>query len=340
MKLNSKSLNCALALAALTVLTLPAPAEAQLVGQLGVLDPQNANGGTNPATGVAWAVGDQYRLAFYTSTKRDAVSTDIADYNAFVQGVAAGSVAFPELGSGTWKLLGSTQTVSAKQNTGTVTNDGIPIFVLDGTTLIARDSDDMWNGFGDASGSNIRIATGPVVYAPFLNEEGAGDSGVNHGVEIATGTNPNGTTKVDQYLGIVAPATINVGATNANNTSRVWNRFSRLATQAGGFSFYALSDPLKISTGGPSAPFVITAFEYTPSADPGMEPSMVTLTWTSKPGANYAVRYSTDLTGWPGEFDDSATGDPDSETTTRSYPFDAAIVAPGGNFYIRVENAP
>ncbi len=95
-------------------------------------------------------------------------------------------------------------------------------------------------------------------------------------------------------------------------------------------------------TGPPpiAVPFAITAFEFTPSADPGMVPSMVTLTWTSKPGANYAVRYTTDLTGWPGEFDDSATGDPDSETTTRSYSFDAAIVAPGGNFYIRVENAP
>ncbi len=32
--------------------------------------------------------GDQYRLAFVTSTTRDATSADIAVYNAFVTGVA------------------------------------------------------------------------------------------------------------------------------------------------------------------------------------------------------------------------------------------------------------
>ncbi len=238
-----KSLKTAVVLAALSALGASVAHAATVIGQLGVLL-DTANGGINPGTGLAWAAGDQYRLAFYTSTKRDATSADIADYNAFVQGVAASSTTFANLGNGTWKVLGSTALVSARDNTGTAGADNVPIFVLDGITSIANNSADMWNGFGNPSGSNIR--TGTVYYAPYLNENGGGDSGANHGVEIATGTNTNGTTKVDQPLGIASPGTINVGASNANNTGRVWNRFSRAPDQAGGFSFYALSDPLTV----------------------------------------------------------------------------------------------
>jgi len=94
-------------------------------------------------------------------------------------------------------------------------------------------------------------------------------------------------------------------------------------------------------TGPPpiAIPFAITSFEFTLSAVP-MVPSTVSLTWTSKPGVRYAVRYTSDLASWPGEFDDSATSDPDSATTTRSYPFDAAMVAPNGQFFVRVERVP
>ena len=92
-----------LAVVAMATLALTAPsANAVIIGELGVLD-SSANGGINPKTGVAWAPGDTYRLSFHTSLKRDATSTDINDYNAFVQSVAAGSTAFPLLGNGTWK---------------------------------------------------------------------------------------------------------------------------------------------------------------------------------------------------------------------------------------------
>ena len=83
-----------LALAVLFMLGAGAAAEAAVIGELGVLQ-DTADGGINPATGSAWVPGDQYRLAFYTSEKRDATSTDINDYNAFVQSVAASSTAFP-----------------------------------------------------------------------------------------------------------------------------------------------------------------------------------------------------------------------------------------------------
>ena len=238
-----------LAIVAVTVVALATSADAGLIGELGVLDPANANGGISPATGVAWAAGDQYRLAFHTSTKRDATSTDINDYNAFVQSVAAGSTAFPDLGNGTWKVLGSTATVSARENTGTgdnttLNNVEVPILAMDGLTVIAEDSNDMWDGW-DNNGNTIRIAAGPVVYSPWLNEEGGGDTGTNHGVDCATGTHPNGTIRTP--LG--GATRVNWGSSNPNNSSRWAIRWDS-GNPTSQWRFYALSDPLTVQAGG------------------------------------------------------------------------------------------
>jgi len=226
-----------LAIAAVTVLALATSANAALIGELGVMDFDLANGGVNPATGVAWAAGDQYRLTFHTSTTRDATSTDINDYNAFVNSVADGSVAFPKLGDGDkWKVVGSTETVSARTNTGTVTNSDMGIFALDGVTMIATDSDDMWNGFG------VRIPATGVYFSPgYLNEEGGGDSGVNHGVNCATGSNSNGTIRT--FLG--GATRVNWGSSNPNNSSR-WALRWDSGNPAAQWRFYAMSDPLTV----------------------------------------------------------------------------------------------
>lgn len=225
-------------------------ANAAVIGELGVLQ-DTADGGINPQTGQAWAPGDQYRLAFVTSTRRTSDSSVIADYNAFVQSVAAASTTYANLGNGTWKVLGSTDTVNARQNTNTDTNVAIPIYVMDGETRIAVDSDDMWNGFTGSSGSNIRIPgtnAGNIYYSPYLTENGDGDTGSNHGFNVATGSNSNGTARTT--LGGTATngsgqPIANIGASNANNSGRVFIRFDgRL--QSDEWHFYALSDPLTV----------------------------------------------------------------------------------------------
>ncbi len=89
--------------------------------------------------------GETYRLAFVTSTVRDALSSDIADYNSFVAAVAAG---VPELAAleTTWTAIGSTATVDARDNTGTnPSSAGVPIYRLD-DTRIANDNADLWDG--------------------------------------------------------------------------------------------------------------------------------------------------------------------------------------------------
>lgn len=91
-------------------------------------------------------LGDSYRLAFVTSSTTTAnTSTDIGDYNTFVSGVANGQAELAALGT-TWKVIGSTPTVAATNNTGTnPSSTGVPIYRLDGTR-IADDNSDLWDG--------------------------------------------------------------------------------------------------------------------------------------------------------------------------------------------------
>jgi hypothetical protein len=89
-------------------------------------------------------VGDQYRLAFLTSTTRNATSSNIADYNAFVTAAANTQAALTALGT-TWTAIASTATVNAIDNTSTpIGIGGIPIFLMNDTKLV-DDYADLWD---------------------------------------------------------------------------------------------------------------------------------------------------------------------------------------------------
>ncbi len=138
-----------LAVVALAVFAGPAQA-GPLEGELGILTADTL-AGNNPATGAPWAVGDQYRFAFHTSAKTTATSADITTYNAWVQGLADASTAY-DIGADdgvTWKVIGSTDEVDARDNTSTnptVDGSGHAIFLLDGSTVVANDYADLWDG--------------------------------------------------------------------------------------------------------------------------------------------------------------------------------------------------
>ena len=91
-------------------------------------------------------IGDQYRLAFVTSTTRDATDSDITLYNAFVSGVANGVTQLAALGT-TWTAIGSTSSVDARDNTGTnpTVSSGVPVYRLD-DTRVADHNADLWDG--------------------------------------------------------------------------------------------------------------------------------------------------------------------------------------------------
>jgi len=121
--------------------------------------------------------GDQYRLAFVTSATRDALSSDINDYNAFVTAAANSQTALAALGT-TWMAIASTSSVDARDNTGTnPSSTGVPIYLLDtASTKIADNNADLWDGNIDAA-LNV---TEDGVSAPPINQ-------------AYTGTNTDGT---------------------------------------------------------------------------------------------------------------------------------------------------
>ena len=87
--------------------------------------------------------GDKYHLVFVTSTTRDATSTNIADYNSFVQ--AAADAAGIGSGDGVdWFAIGGTQTVAA--NVNALIGATNLVFLLNGTTKVADGFADMWDG--------------------------------------------------------------------------------------------------------------------------------------------------------------------------------------------------
>ena len=116
--------------------------------------------------------GDQYRLAFVTTTSTTAESSDIETYNAFVQ-ATADAAPLGDWGL-EWKAIASTETVSARDNTNTdfgIDDEGLPIFLLDGTELV-RNYSALWNAGTDFIfrtfdvndiGERIQVGQGSVI---------------------------------------------------------------------------------------------------------------------------------------------------------------------------------
>ncbi|MCF7956334.1 MAG: hypothetical protein K9M75_11065, partial [Phycisphaerae bacterium] len=252
----------------------------EVIGELGILD-VTANGGINPNTGVAWAIGDQYRLAFHTvgaTGKIDSTSNDPAVYNDYVTAEAHANEA---LAGSIWFALvcvnldGTvTEAESPKSDPRVIsgTDDqaggsgqggaGVPVYAMDGTTCIARNNADIWNSWSNpfedspgvpnasGTGNNAVRLTPPtssqnVHYSPFLDQ--FGNQTVNpddvHGIDVATGCSNTGT-PINPLGNTTDNTTMNRGNANANNTGRVWNRYTNNTTDK--LSFYALSEVLTI----------------------------------------------------------------------------------------------
>jgi hypothetical protein len=91
------------------------------------------------------SVGDKYRLVFVTSAGRDATSSNINDYNAFVTVAATSVPELTALGS-SWTAIASTPSIAAFDNTDTnpYQKTGAPIYRLDGIR-IADGNADFWD---------------------------------------------------------------------------------------------------------------------------------------------------------------------------------------------------
>ncbi len=83
-------------------------------------------------------------------------------------------------------------------------------------------------------------------------------------------------------------------------------------------------------TGTPSGSLRITKVEYT------ADPATVELTWNSIPNATYTVRYTTDLSNWNSDLDDSIEAD-DGDSTTRSFDLSENGLDDETRLFFRVE---
>ena len=96
-------------------------------------------------------VGDEFRLLFVSSTTRNAASTDIATYNTWIQNRAAAGHADIRDYSDTFRVVGSTAAVDARDNTETAytsSDKGVPIYWLGGNK-VADQYEDFYDGGWD-----------------------------------------------------------------------------------------------------------------------------------------------------------------------------------------------
>ena len=171
--------------------------------------------------------GEEYRLIFFTSTDTTGASTDIADYNTFVSGVAAADTALNALGT-TWSALASTSAVDARDNIASA--PFVPIYNLV-DAKVAVDNADLWDGVG---------AWGDALLAPIMNDLG---TTANSGY-IWTGTLLDGTKGVGSPggpLGSAAPFPV-MGDTSVTHWN--WVNAGNPFGPTGTAPAYALSDVL------------------------------------------------------------------------------------------------
>ncbi len=117
--------------------------------QIGLLTPATL-AGNNPATGQPWKAGDEYRFVFLTSTAQRAWEHDITWYDNLIQNLAnASSLPIGVENGVTWRIIGSTDAVNARDHTKTnplVDGVGCAIYLLNGQTVMAKDNAELWSG--------------------------------------------------------------------------------------------------------------------------------------------------------------------------------------------------
>lgn len=217
-----------------SVALLAGSANAALTSQLGVLD-LTANGGINPATGFAWEAGDTYRLIFASSTGIDATSADISVYNAHVDGLAT-SAGFDSVD---WFAFASTPTTDARDNTGITGVKAESFWLMDGTTKVANDYADFYDGHTSAEAIDI-------------SETGGSPLDNGNFTSLWTGTAPDGTGQNNDELGN-ADGTSLLGLWGSAASASQWvTRFGGQDQDGAGntadgvYAIYGVSDVLTV----------------------------------------------------------------------------------------------
>jgi hypothetical protein len=137
------------------------------------------------ATPAGLAPGAQFRFLFLTSGTQAATSTDIGDYNTFVNSQASGATYEGNVVS--WKAVGSTATVDARDNVGGF-GTNVPVYLTNGTLLA---------GTLTTGTSNKGLWSGTLFTTPTI-----GIDGNSVATDFTfTGSSKDGTGLADKQLG-------------------------------------------------------------------------------------------------------------------------------------------
>jgi len=203
--------------------------------------------GINPQTGVIWANGDLYRLAFVTSSNPDgATDPNILHYNEVVQNLADAA----GLDEAIWYCIGSTSAldaagaIDARDNTMTNPEDpndpNCPIFLVDGVTLVASSNLDLWDG----------------EIAHIIDQDESGGAGYPH-LWAFTGTYLDGTSsagKPNTYNPLGGGGQITQG-NGGSTTEWIWRQWTGDPAEDA-LPLYAISEALIVGGADPFAPTV------------------------------------------------------------------------------------
>ncbi len=222
--------------------------------------------------------GDSYRILFLTSDMRDATSTDIADYNTFVQGQADGVTALNGI---TFRVLASTGSTDARDNTMTTgAGANIRIFYYQGAKA-ADDYTDLYDGNWDTSAAR--------------HQNGALRTGLLS--SVWTGTNEDGTGNSGNQLGTGNPRIGNADVPVGTPLDDAFDEDNAME-----LFFYALSDVLTV----PNTLTLTTAAltiaentmpEFTISFTMGTSPEPVQVEWGVDCGSDAGIVSADDFSG-------------------------------------------
>ena len=187
--------------------------------------------------------GDQFRLIFISTTKRDAVFTDIAEYNAIIQGLAADGHTDIQAYSAGFSVVGCTADTDARDNTGT-TETGVSIYWLNGdpgNAKVADDYGDFYDGDWDEERQN-------------KNRDESGNSGPNtsgSGFFPLTGCEHNGTERFSSSTGdslALGASSVIVGRPNDSASTRGPINSTTAVTRSSIRPFYGLSTVFQVAS--------------------------------------------------------------------------------------------
>jgi hypothetical protein len=207
-----------------------------LMGVLGVSTQLSAADFDSDAiTNLGLTSGDKYRLVFVTNGTRNAGSTDIGVFNAFVTSEGA-TYSVDGTNITDWLAIASTPSVDARDNTNTLTSvSGVKIIMFTdtsatGAVIVADDYTDLWDGTIDAAINRTQ------------------DGVLKSSSVTWTGTNTDGTGYTSLQLGNTPSLT---GKTSATNSQWIAGG----STSAGNLrELYAISSETFVLGGGAPIP--------------------------------------------------------------------------------------